>query len=160
MLCEKCGKNNPAGAEKCLICGAGMPSREGCGGFGDVLSYEKSNSQEVNIIGSKENAMTDNSETPKLTKKVNKLVKNNKKMMLIMLAAVLIGLVSLSLSLYYGISAGNKISILQKDISALQDEITEIKPKQIVADSFVASSVDNSGLVQYIKGYYNLDKGE
>lgn len=160
MLCEKCGKNNPAGTEKCLICGAGMPSREGCGGFSDVLSYEKSNLQEMNMMGSKENVMIDNSETQKLTKKVNKLVKNNKKMMFIMLVAVLIGVVSLSLSLYYGISAGNKISVLQKDISALQDEITDIKPKQIIAGSPDVSSVENSGLVHYMKGYYNLDKGE
>lgn len=39
MICNKCGKNNPAGADKCSNCKEPMPSLTNCGGFSDILSY-------------------------------------------------------------------------------------------------------------------------
>lgn len=39
MICNKCGKNNPAGAEKCSVCKEPMPPLTNCGGFSDILSY-------------------------------------------------------------------------------------------------------------------------
>ena len=40
MLCEKCGKNNEVNSKKCRYCGADMPERSVCGGFGDILTYD------------------------------------------------------------------------------------------------------------------------
>ncbi len=42
MYCEKCGKANPENQTKCKYCGALMPQKTSCGGFGDILSYENS----------------------------------------------------------------------------------------------------------------------
>ena len=61
MLCEKCGKNNDVGIKNCSHCGADMPERSVCGGFGDILSFdvsaEKQNSDRndsgVNVDGLK-----------------------------------------------------------------------------------------------------------
>lgn len=39
MICNKCGKNNPAGAEKCSFCKEPMPETTNCGGFSDILTY-------------------------------------------------------------------------------------------------------------------------
>lgn len=52
MFCEKCGKPNAENAVKCKGCGAMMPAKTGCGGFGDILSYENSE------IGTKESGVT------------------------------------------------------------------------------------------------------
>lgn len=39
MICNKCGKNNPAGADKCSFCKELMPATTNCGGFSDILTY-------------------------------------------------------------------------------------------------------------------------
>jgi hypothetical protein len=47
MLCNKCGKNNPIGAEKCSYCKEPMPQTTGCSGFGDILTYSAPAPQEA-----------------------------------------------------------------------------------------------------------------
>ena len=39
MICNKCGKNNSAGADRCSACGEIMPAESNCGGFSDILTY-------------------------------------------------------------------------------------------------------------------------
>ena len=39
MICNKCGKNNPAGTQLCPSCGEEMPGSVNCGGFADILTY-------------------------------------------------------------------------------------------------------------------------
>ena len=40
MICNKCGKNNAAGADFCSSCKEPMSPLSNCGGFADILSYE------------------------------------------------------------------------------------------------------------------------
>lgn len=44
MICEKCGKNNRTGAERCASCGAEMPTVPYGTGFADILSFSRQQS--------------------------------------------------------------------------------------------------------------------
>ncbi len=129
MLCEKCGKKNSADATKCFSCGAAMPGKSGCGGFGDILSYEKTASPSV---GGSVSSGVDAVEISKLSKHIKRLEQTNKRLGLISLGSLALGVVALGVSVFIMTSSVKKEDVLHEiDVKTVdmvtRDELNDIE---------------------------------
>ena len=102
MLCEKCGKMNDSKSEKCCFCGAPMPARIVCGGFGDILDYEAINASKPVAASAPtpvSGSLVDPVEMKKLSAQVKKLKASNKKLSVICLSSIALAVVAIVVSI-------------------------------------------------------------
>ncbi len=144
MLCEKCGKKNRADAVKCSECGASMPGKSGCGGFGDILSYEKT----ITPSGSTSiPSGVDSAEVAKLSKHIKVLEKNNKKLGTISLISLALGVIAVLISVFVMMSSKKDEIVSEKYDAgyASQTDVEDMLSVYKIAEK-AAESESNFGL--------------
>ena len=96
MFCEKCGSNNPVGAKSCAMCGEKMPDTKDGNGFKDILSCE------VPKTGS--DGGVSNKSVEKLEKKLNNVIKAEKRLFILTFASIALSLILLISLVIVGLS--------------------------------------------------------
>lgn len=113
MLCEKCGSMNIVNSENCAQCGASLPAKSACGGFGDILDYEAVNKARTEVAPS--SGGTDPVELRKIKKKVELLTAKNKKLTVLSIGSVAFALVALIIAVVVGCFGDDSVKIVEKE---------------------------------------------
>ena len=106
MLCEKCGKMNGVNAVNCAFCGAPMPAKSGCGGFGDILDYEAMSNAQASATSAAP-AGVDLVEMRKISRNMETLAAENKKVTMLSVGAIIIAALSVLFSLCLVMCSGD-----------------------------------------------------
>lgn len=128
MICDKCGKDNLPGAQKCVSCKGEMPPTASCGGFSDILSFAAPlENQGTNTRGmmSGIGGGIDKMEFEKLQKKYANLAETSRKTVLIALGAAVVGVIALILSVSFWLGTKGNIKELEDKIESI--EVTDVK---------------------------------
>ncbi len=162
MICDKCGKNNPTGAQKCSSCGEDMPTTASCGGFYDILNFSDLPNEGLKEKASQENGAEgiDQQNMQKLLKKSDSIIKNTQKNTVFGLVAIGLSLVILISSVVIGVITVNSVKNYEKEttkkindsITRIEEATKELKNTQskIVEESEKVSEEKNKGLKEEI----------